>query len=97
MARGTEPPPTEPAIQLPRNVAHLDIYLPLGSSDGPYDLRITSVRNEPLFSGTGEAKLNEGLTVLRVDLGMSLASPGDYLLQIRRHNSEWVSFPVQIR
>ena len=97
MARGTEPPLTEPALQIPRNVAHLDIYLPLGSSDGPYDLRITSVRNELFFSGTGEATLNDGLTVLRVDLGRSLAKPGDYLLQIRKHDSEWVSFSVQVR
>ncbi len=97
MARGTEPPVTEPALQLPRNVAHLDIYLPLGSNDGPYDLRISSVGNELFFSGTGVAKLNEGVTVLPIDLGRSLAKPGDYLLQIRRHNSEWVSFSVQIR
>ncbi len=26
---------------------HLDIYLPLGSSDGPYDVRVTSVQAEP--------------------------------------------------
>lgn len=97
IARGTEPPLTESALQLPRNVAHLDIYLPLGSSDGPYDLRITSLRNELFFSGTREANLNSGLTVLRVDIGTSIAKPGDYLLQIRKHDSEWVSFSVQVR
>jgi len=98
MARGTEPPPTEPPLEIPRNVSHLEIYLPLGSSDGPYDVRVTSVQGKPLVSGSGEAKLERGLTLLRVNLTMSAAArPGDYLLQIRRHASEWVSFSVQIR
>jgi hypothetical protein len=97
MARGTKPPPTEPPLEIPRNASHLDIYLPLGSSDGPYDVRITSVQGEPLVSGSGEAKLERGLTLLRANLKMSAASSGNYLLQIRRHGSDWVSFSVQIR
>jgi hypothetical protein len=97
MARGSEPPPTELPLEVPRNVSHLEIYLPLGSSDGRYDFRVTSVRDELLFSATAEARLNEGLTVLRVDLGKSLTRPGNYLLQIRRHDSGWVSFPLQVR
>lgn len=97
MARGIEPPPTEPPLEIPRNASRMEIFLPLGSTDGPYDLRITTVRGELLFSGAGEAKLEEGVTKLRVDLKMSLARPGNYLLQIRRQTSEWVSFPLQIR
>jgi len=97
MARGTEPPPAEPALEIARNVSHLEIYLPLGSSDGPYDVRVTSIRNEPHSSGTGNAKVEQGLTVLRVDLGMPLSNRGSYILEIRRHASEWVSFPLQVR
>ena len=97
MARGIEPPPTEPPLEIPRDASHLEIFLPLGSNDGPYDLRVTTVRGELLFSGAGEAKLEKGVTTLRVDLRMSLARPGNYLLQIHRHTSEWVSFPLQIR
>ena len=76
MARGTKPPPTEPPLEIPRNASHLDIYLPLGSSDGLYDVRITSVQGEPLVSGSGEAKLERGLTRLRANLKMSAASSG---------------------
>jgi hypothetical protein len=97
VARGTEPAPLESPLEIPRNAAHLDIYLPLGSSEGSYDMRITSVSGEPLFSGAAEAKLEQGLTVLHIDLGMSLTKPGRYFLYIRRHTSEWVSFPLQIR
>ena len=97
MARGTEPPPTEPPLEIPRNASHLDIYLPLGSSDGPYDVRITSLQGEPLVLGSGEAKTEQGLTLLRANLRTSSASPGNYLLHIRRHDSDWVSFSVEIR
>ena len=98
IARGTEPPPSEPPLEIPRSVTQLEIYLPLGSSDGPYDVRITPVHSEtPLFSGTGGANLDQGLTVLRVDIGTSLARPGNYLLQLRRPASEWVSFALRIR
>jgi len=97
MARGTEPPPTEPPLEIPRNVSHLNVYLPLGSSEGSYYVRVTSAPGEPLFSGTGEARLDQGLTVLRVDLRMSSAKSGNYLLQLRRPTGEWVSFPLRIR
>jgi hypothetical protein len=97
LARGMEPPQTEPPLEIPRNASYLEIYLPLGSSDGSYDVRVASARGEPLFSGRGEAKLQQGTTVLRIDLGMSLTKPDRYLLQIRRGDSEWVSFPLQLR
>lgn len=97
MTRGTERPPTEPPLEIPRNVSQLEIYLPLGSSEGLYDVRVASVQGEPLLSRTGTAKVEQGLTVLRLDMKMSLARPGNYLLQIRRPASEWGSFPLQVR
>lgn len=97
LARGTEPPPTEPPLEIPRNASRLDIYLPLGSSDGPYDVRISSVRNDELSHGHGDAALSKGQTVLRVDLERPLSKPGSFLLQFRRPNAEWVSFPLHIR
>lgn len=97
MARGTEPAPTELPLEIPRDTSLLDIYLPLGSDPGSYDVRTTSVDGEPLLSRSGEAKLNEGLTVLRIDLGRPLLSRGTYVLQIRKKGSEWVSFPLRIR
>jgi hypothetical protein len=96
MARGTEPAPTEPPLEIPRNVSHLEIYLPLGSSEGSYDVRITSVRSDVFFSGTSEAKLDRGVTVIRVDLGTSFPRAGTYVLELRRSTAEWVSFPLRI-
>ena len=97
MARSTEPPPTEPPLEIPHNVSHLKIYLPLGSSEGTYDVRVTSSQEQPLSSGIGNAKLEQGTTVLNVDLEPHLLRSGTYLLQIRRPQSEWGSFPVHVR
>lgn len=62
-----------------------------------YDVCITSTSGEPLVAEKAEAKLEHGLTVLRVEFGMSSAKPGKYLLQLRTHASEWSSFPLQVR
>jgi len=97
MTRGTETPPSQPPLVLPRNISHLDIYLPLGSSDGPYDVRLALDSTQPVLSTTGQAKLEQGLTVLHLDLGKHILSSGRYVLQIRGHASEWISFPLLIR
>ena len=97
MARGTEPAPSEQPLDILRDASLLDIYLPLGSDEASYDVRITSVDGEQLLSRSGEAKLSDGLAVLRIHLGRRLLSRGTYVLQIRKQGSEWVSFPLRIR
>lgn len=96
MARGAEPPPNEPPIEIGRNVSELEIYLPLGSSDGPYDIRIVTANGEALFAGTGVAKVREGITLLSVARNLSSMSPGLYTLQLRKVGSEWNSFPLRV-
>lgn len=97
MARGTEPPPTELPLEIPRNVSHLDIYLPLGSSDGPYDIRITSPNGKPLVSRSAGAKLDSGITSLQVNVNLLSADPGLYLFQLRKPGSDWNSYSLRIR
>ena len=97
MARGTEPLPSEPPLEISRSVSHLDIYLPLGSSDGPYDFRISTTREEVLRSGSGFAKVQEGITALPVDVNVSSVSPDLYILQIRKVGSEWNSYSLRLR
>jgi hypothetical protein len=96
MARGTEPPPNEAPLEIPRKASHLEIYLPLGSAEGTYELRFTTVRSGPLVSVGGNAQLEHGVTVLRLTLTTALPTPGSYVLQIRKLGSEWASFPLEI-
>jgi hypothetical protein len=97
MARGTEPSAAESPLEIPRHASQLEIFLPLGSTDGPYDIRVTTVGSGPLVSVSGEAQLEQGVTVLRVDLKTPLLGPGRYVLQIRRPTSDWASFPLEVR
>ena len=97
VARGTEPLPTEPPLELARNVSRLDIYLPLGSSEGFYDIRIASTKREPLFVGRGVAKVETGITLLSLDVNLPSGKPGLYVLQLHKVGSEWNSYPVRVR
>jgi hypothetical protein len=97
MARGTETQPSEPPLDVPRNTSHLDIYLPLGSSEGSYDVHIMSIQNEPIFNGTSDAKIERGLTLLPVDLRAPWHTRGSYVLEVRKHGGEWASFPLRVR
>jgi hypothetical protein len=96
IARGTEPPPNETPIEIGRKVSQLDIYLPLGSSDGPYDIRIVTSKGVALFAGEGLARVREGITSLSVDANLPSINPGSYTLQVRKAGSEWNSFPLRV-
>lgn len=99
IARGTEPPPTEKPLEVPHNAARLNIYLPLGSSDGPYDFRIETAMGEPVISGGGVARVRDGITSLTVDADLSSAATraGLYILQIRKPASQWNSYSLRIK
>jgi hypothetical protein len=97
MARGTEPPPTEPPIEIGRGISALDIYLPLGASDGTYDIRIVPRNGDPLFSGNAVATHKAGITSLHVDANLSSIRSGRYVLQLRRAGSDWNSYPLHIK
>jgi hypothetical protein len=97
IARGTEHTPTEPSLGISHTTDHLDIYLPLGSSEGPYDVRISSIQGEVFFAGEGTAKVQQEVTLLPVDISQSTASPGRYVLQLRKAGSGWNSYPLQIK
>jgi hypothetical protein len=96
MARGTEPPPNEAPLEIPRKASQLEIYLPLGSAEGTYELRIITARGDPLISVGGNAQLEQGVTVLRLALKTALPASGRYVLEIRRRAAEWASFPLEI-
>lgn len=92
--RGAEPGPSLPPLEMARNVSHLDIYLPLGSDEGLYDVRVTTTQGEPLLVATGRAKVKQGLTSMGVDVTPSTIRSGRCVLKIRKRRSEWSSFPL---
>ncbi len=97
VARGTEPSAGDEPLEVKRGVPQLMLYLPLGSSEGPYEVRIVKASGEILVTASDVARLIEHTTQLKVPVNTSSAPPGRYVLQIRRSGSEWNSYPLVLR
>jgi hypothetical protein len=95
--RGTEPNPAEPPVELNHAATHWNIYLPLGSSEGQYDIRIVTPSGEILFAASGTARLTDQITSLQIRASLSSSPSGRYVLQIRKNGSEWSSYPLLLR
>jgi hypothetical protein len=97
LSRGEESNPVEPPLEVKRGVKHLSVYLPLGSAEGPYELCIATNSGAAVFTTSGVASLKDGITSLETVVDLSSASPGLYVLQLRRRDSEWNSYPLVLR
>jgi hypothetical protein len=97
VTRGGESNPSEQPLEVSRAVRHLNVYLPLGSAEGPYEMRIATTTGSAVFNTTGVASLKDGLTSIQAAVDVSSASSGQYVLQIRKPNSEWNSYPLLLR
>ena len=95
--RGGELNPGEQPLELSRAVKRLNVYLPLGSAEGPYELRIAITTGSAIFTANGVASLKDGVTSIETTVDLSSASSGPYVLQIRKPNSEWNSYPLLLR
>jgi hypothetical protein len=95
--RGGEANPGEQPLEVSREVKRLNVYLPLGSAEGPYELRIAITTGSAIFTTNGVASLKDGITSIEAAVDLSSASSGRYVLQVRRHNSEWNSYPLLLR
>ena len=96
-SRNPEPNPEEPPLELRRGFSQLNIYLPLGSPEGAYEVRIVTAPGDSLLNAGGPARLNDGVTSLRVRGDVIFARPGPYSLQIRKPPAEWSSYPTVLR
>ena len=97
VTRSVEPNPGVKPLEVNREASRLSILLPLGSSEGEYDVRIAKQSGELLMAATGVAKLGNGVTALQVAVNLSSVSPGSYVLQIRKADLEWNSYPLVLR
>ena len=95
--RGGEANPGEQPLEVSRGVKRVSVYLPLGSADGPYELRIATTTGSAIFITNGVASLKDGVTSIEAAVDLSSAPSGRYVLQIRRPNSEWNSYPLLLR
>ena len=95
--RGTETNPTEPPLVVSRSSIHWNIYLPLGSSEGSYEVRIVTDKGVEALLSTSEAKLLPGIASLPIEVNLASARPGRYNLEIRKTGKDWNSFPIILK
>lgn len=96
-SRSPEPNLGEQPLELRRGFSQLNIYLPLGSPEGVYEVRIVTTSGDSLLNTGGPAQLNDGITTLQMGGNAFIARPGQYILQIRKSPSEWNSYPLVLR
>jgi hypothetical protein len=71
------------------------LTLPLGSSDGLYDVRVQrAVQSEVLKTAHGNATIANGDVRLDVELDLSNMVAGRYLLSYRHAGESWYRVPI---
>jgi hypothetical protein len=83
-------------LDLPKGRLKLSIYLPIGSEEGNYEVRITGHRNQ-VQTAKGKAAMQNHLNVLAVEIDTSGFEAGKYNLAIRQAGSGWNRYPLQLR
>ena len=97
VARGGEPNPAEPPLQASLKATRRIIYLPLGSSEGTYDMRDLGSNREPMVHTSGTAKLAHGVPALDIPVSLSSRPPGQYVLEMVWNGVREGSYSVELR
>jgi len=84
-------------LDLPNGRIRLTIYLPIGSEEGEYEVRITGRRKEVLATAKGVASMKNHIDVLSVEFNTSGFPPGKYNLAFRQAGWGWSEYPVKLK
>ncbi len=83
VARGETPKLERKYPTIPRGLLSLSIYLPFGSEPGKYHLTIYKDPARPLLSTSGDARIRQGITIVRIKVDTSQMERGAYVLESR--------------
>jgi hypothetical protein len=95
--RGENPPASDQLpLEVPRKAKTLNLELPIGSNEGPYEVALLNPSGAELARASGTAKLEDHIVVLRADVDLAGVSPGSYFLGLRQPGLEWMRFPIRV-
>jgi|SRR6516164_2527755 len=95
--RGGEAEPSQPRrIAVPSSALDLTLTLPLGTQEGPYDLKL-STGGRIVWSNSALAYLQEGTTLIRVEADFSQVPEGDYDLEVQSSGGNRLVQPLSIQ
>ena len=84
-------------LDVPKGRLKLSIYLPIGSGEGDYEVRILGRQNQVLIAAKGKAQMQGHLNVLTVEANTSTFEAGSHSLAIREVGWGWNRFPLKVR
>jgi hypothetical protein len=84
-------------ILLGREPEALTIRLPIGSKAGTYEAQLWKSADRPLVSVNGEARIENGVTLLTMRLDLSPFEPGRYFFAVRQAPWDWTYCPAVIQ
>jgi hypothetical protein len=83
-------------LDLPKGRLKLSIYLPIGSEEGNYEVRITGQQNQ-VQTAKGKAGMQNHLNILTVAMDTSTFDAGKYSLAIRQAGWGWNRYPLELK
>jgi len=83
-------------VELKRASLNLAIRQPIGTDSGEFQVAISN-GSRVLVQSTGQGKLKNGITTVRVQMDCSKLRPGKYTLAIRRNDQSWEEYPAILR
>jgi len=89
--------PEHKTLILGHDREELVIHLPLASMEGLYEIKIVQGAGNALVSASGQAKMENGVTILTAKMDLSRLQPGGYSMCVRRVPWAWTCLPVVIR
>jgi hypothetical protein len=98
--RGLGSHPSQPPLNLPATLLHLNLILPRFSEAGPYTIIVVAGREgtNRITYATGNATLVGNQTKLTVTLDLRRAKPGGYVLLTELSGQDdWYSYPLRIQ
>jgi hypothetical protein len=87
-------PQIEPTLR--REPLSLAMYLPVGSEEGRYELRIMNSDLQTVLTQNVEAKLAEQVVTISTDLDLRSFQPGRYSLALRPSGGDWRTYPMTV-
>jgi len=95
ISRGVDSRQVE-ALSLPKGRLKLSTYLPFGSEEGNYEVRISGQRDQ-VVTAKGRAAMKNRINVLTVMIDTTAFEAGRYSLAIRETGWGWFRYPLQVK
>jgi len=95
--RGAEPNSFQPPLQVSRKATLWAIYLPLGSDDGAYEVRLLTPSGALLLRTSTAARLKNDVAILEVSVDFSARPSGPYVLHLWRNGSQEGSYELELK